>query len=187
MNTISDDVKMKWAELLWSEYKYRHEVYWKSLYLWGGGAIAIQIAPFLKPELRTLVEAIFIFPVLGLIISLIGAWHLSAESERLGAVGRKYDELRGDEYLPERLYRNDKRTWYQQAAMEPLGKAVTFLFTFGLTSFTFVTTSFLFILLYPTKWKIPLIIGISVVCITGITLFVIVNKRKEKYNKTFFA
>ena len=55
----------EWAKLIWSEYEYRHGLYWKSIYLWGGAAVALFVAPFLQPEVKELGSAAFIFPILG--------------------------------------------------------------------------------------------------------------------------
>jgi hypothetical protein len=164
---ISPETKYnEWAGLLWEEYKYRHDLYWKSLYLWGGAATAIFIAPFLKPELGILGPAIFIFPVLGLAISLIGAWHLASESERHNVVSKKYNQVRGKEYSPPWTYEG-KRTWYQQAVSESIGKGVTVLFTFGFGVFFVIDVLFLLILLNSDKWILPFVLGIFLVLITG--------------------
>jgi hypothetical protein len=171
----------EWAGLLWEEYKYRHDLYWKSIYLWGGAATAIFIAPFLKPELEILRSAIFIFPVVGLAISLIGAWHLASESERLGVVVAKYNQIRGENYSPPWVYK-DKRTWYQQAVTESTGKAVTVLFTFGFSVFFILDVLFLIILLNPDRWLLPFVTGIFLVVITGLRLIALVEKRRQEHN-----
>ena len=183
MDTAPEKEYNEWAELIWEEYKYRHDLYWKSIYLWGGAATAIFIAPFFKPELIVLGSAIFIFPVVGLAISLIGAWHLASESERLGVVGAKYNQIRGAQYSPPWIYKGE-RTWYQQAVSESIGKAVTVLFTFGFGVFFILDVLFLMILLNPTKWLLPFIAGILLVASTGFGVIQLVNKRKKEYNKS---
>ncbi|MCR4409134.1 MAG: hypothetical protein QHH43_00565 [Candidatus Saccharicenans sp.] len=182
MNT-SDD--MKWAELLWDEYKYRHMMFWKSFYLWGGAAVTIFIMPFLKKELKVLNQAIFIFPLIGFIISLIGAWHLAAESERLLKIGEKYSQIRKEEYKPGNIYEVPIRTWYMQAVAEPIGKTLTFLFLFSLVIISIVDVLCLIIILYPkSKYACWSFYGSFFMLFFAIfASCMLINKKKNRYNK----
>jgi hypothetical protein len=182
MEYPNDDKSEKWAELLWEEFKYRHELYWKSIFLWGGAATSIFIAPFLKPELRVLNSVVFIFPIIGLAISLIGTWHLAAESERLSVVKRKYDEIRGS-YTPSWPFINIKRSWYEQAVTESTGKAITILFLVCFGTFAVIDFLLLFILLYPTIWITPFLSASFIfVTTSAIWLYRKIYKAMKKHN-----
>jgi hypothetical protein len=183
-NTV-DHIDMKWVELLWDEFKYRHELYWKSLYLWGGAATAVFIAPFLKPELKVLGPAVFIFPVIGLVLALVGAWHLASEGERLMEVGRKFNQFRSaSNTSPDGIFTGIRRTWWQQAVSERIVKSVTLLFTAGFGVFTLIDVLFLIILLYPDQWVVPLVVAFITIITAGIGIYVEINQKKDEFNKS---
>jgi hypothetical protein len=152
----SSDDKHLWAELYWREIEYRHALYWKSLYLWGGGALITLLAPFIRPETKQLENAVFIFPIFGLIIAIVGAWHLAAEAERLALATGEFNRLRG-EYLPTWPYRG-KRNSYQQAVSEPIREAVTFLYLFGFSVLSGVSILFC---LSPKPWGLEMAVWSS--------------------------
>lgn len=136
------EFERKWAELLYKEWEYRHGVYWKSLYLWGGSVIAVLLAPFLRAEFKNLHEAIYFFPLVGLILSLVGAWHLAAEAHRLSMVSEMYNELRKDFTPRSRLF-NEERSCYEHAVTEKIASIISFLFTFGFTALAVVSWLFI--------------------------------------------
>jgi hypothetical protein len=173
---------VEWAKLIWSEYEFRHELYWKSIYLWGGGAVAMFVAPFLRQEVQDLGSAVYIFPVLGLAISWIGTWHLAAESERMRAVMKKYNDLRKG-FKPDWPYKDEERTWLQQAVTESVGSAVTLIFFIGLTAFAFVDVLFLFILSNRENWIAPFFGAAGIVVLVGAYFFLRVNGKKRRHNK----
>lgn len=176
-----ENEKVEWAKLIWQEYEYRHGLYWKSIYLWGGAAIALFIAPFLELTVKDLGSAVFIFPVLGWAISLMGTLHLASESARLGVVISKYNELRGN-LKPKWPYSDSRRTWLHQAVTESIGSAVTLTFGGGLTAFAFVDVLFLLILKNPQNWKLPFYIALAIVLGFGLFIYFLVNKKKKKHN-----
>jgi hypothetical protein len=91
------------AELLWDEWKYRHGLYWKTLFRWGGAVVTLLIIPFIKPEIFSpLPIAALAFPLLAFCVSVFSAWLIGAEQRRFQVVSKKYDELRKD-FLPPRL------------------------------------------------------------------------------------
>jgi hypothetical protein len=93
----------KAAALLWDEWKYRHDLFWRSLYRYAGSVITLWIIPFLKPEVfKPFPAATLLFPVLALFLSVFSAWLLGAEQRRFAMVNAKYDELR-QEFLPPRM------------------------------------------------------------------------------------
>ena len=92
-------------DLLWDEWKYRHELFWKSLFRWGGAVITLWIIPFLKPEVFKPYPIVsLLFPAMGFLLSLFSAWLLGAEQRRFAMVNQKYHELRGA-FLPPRVPR----------------------------------------------------------------------------------
>jgi hypothetical protein len=151
-----------------------------------GAATAISVAPFLRPELKTLGAAVFIFPFLALAIAWIGAWHLAAENERLSVVMAKYNQLR-KHLKPPWPYAGIKRSWYQQAITESVGNTVTFLFVVGFTAFAMVDALFLLILLNPEDWQVPFAIGTFILIGVALVFFLRVNGRKARNNQAVTA
>jgi hypothetical protein len=89
------------AKLLWEEWSYRHELFWRSLYRWGGATVAVSIVPYVNPDLiKDLGVVVLVFPFLSFSISIFAAWHLSAEYARLTKVTEKLREVQG-RYAPQ--------------------------------------------------------------------------------------
>jgi hypothetical protein len=84
------------ANILWKWRKYRNQVYWISIYLWGAASIIISILPYLLPDiLNKLGLAILIFPILGALLSVFAAYLTAVQYKLYKQVDRKYRELLG--------------------------------------------------------------------------------------------
>jgi len=89
--------------LLWEEWRYRHELFWQALYRWGLAAVAVSIAPWIKPDLvNDLRYFVLFFPALASLLALFAAWHIAAEYSRLIKVDARYRALSG-KYAPESI------------------------------------------------------------------------------------
>ena len=120
-------------DLLWEEWKYRHSLFWQSLFRWAGAVVALWVIPFVKPEVfRPWPRIALLFPMVAFVLSLFSAWILGAEQRRFTAVAQKYNELRKD-FVPPRIPANT--TWDSLFAA-PLGAkvAVVYGISFGLIS-----------------------------------------------------
>jgi len=88
------------VNLLWQEWKYRHDLLWKMLFRWAGAVVTLWIIPFLKPEVFNPFPLVALaFPIIALVLSILSAWHLAGEQYRFNLVNAKYRELRGH-YAP---------------------------------------------------------------------------------------
>ena len=86
--------KKEIIDCLWRDYELRQKHYWTSFNRYGVAIIFILIAPYIKPEnIKLLGMWVVIFPVVGLLLSLLSTWLLGAEYQRLRAVKEKYDSI----------------------------------------------------------------------------------------------
>lgn len=91
------------ASLLWDEYRFRHQIFWGSLFRWGAGIITLWILPYIRQDVVGKVRdvsigplaVIAIFPIAAFVFSVLAAIHLGFEYSRLDKVRRKYDEVLG--------------------------------------------------------------------------------------------
>jgi hypothetical protein len=90
---------------LWDDYKMRQGHYWASFNRFGLAIITVLVLPYIKPEnMKPLGRAVILFPIIGLVLSVLSMWLLGAEYQRLQAIKLAYDYfLLGDSTLP---YRN---------------------------------------------------------------------------------
>lgn len=133
------------VKLLWDEWRYRHDLYWSSLYKWGASVVGITIAPYLLPDLILKLKlAVLVFPFLAFLLSCFAAWHLAAEYIRLIPVSRKYKSLLG-KYAPEDIEKDT--TLISQILSFPIGKLVSVIFLGFAFIIEFLNTLILFWLL----------------------------------------
>lgn len=90
------------ADLLWNEWKYRHELWWSSFSRWTGVMVGLWAIPFIKPEIfDPYPYAALLFPLGALVLSFFSMWHLNAEYARLKMVRDRLDGLLGAFRPPE--------------------------------------------------------------------------------------
>jgi hypothetical protein len=121
------------VDLLWDEWKYRHDLFWRLLFQWAGSVVALWIIPFLKPDIfKPYPKAALVFPLLAFFLTLLSAWLLGAEQRRFEMVSVKYDELRQG-YLPPRM---PKKTFADKLFAARVGASVVWFYglTFALVS-----------------------------------------------------
>lgn len=113
------------VQLLWDEWKYRHNLFWRSLFRWSGAVITLLIIPFLKTDVfKPWPMMALVFPVLAALLSLFSAWILGAELGRFAMVNKKYDELRSN-FLPPRL---PTKRWLERGYARPIGASLLRLY-----------------------------------------------------------
>jgi hypothetical protein len=129
-------------ELLWNEWKYRHDLFWRLLFQFAGAVIVLWVIPFLKPEIfKSRPWIALVFPAAAAILSLFSAWILGAEQRRLTMVSKKYDELRG-EFLPPRMPRE---TRLDRFFAWRIGAGIVLFYGFGFTVLSIVVGYFLWL------------------------------------------
>ncbi|MDX2122002.1 MAG: carboxypeptidase-like regulatory domain-containing protein [Gemmatimonadota bacterium] len=109
------------AKLLWEEYQYRHDVFWKSLVRWGAANVAISVVPYVRPEIIPLLKrTVLMLPAMAGFLAVAAALQLLGEYRRLKLVGRTFDGTMGI-YAPHRIKNSKMGIW------------VVLFFAFGLT------------------------------------------------------
>src|SRR5262245_33044349 len=84
---------------IWDDFKMRQAHCWATFNRNALAIITILIVPYLKPDImKPLGRAVLIFPIVGLILSLVSTWLLGAEYQRLRAVKELYERLLTDKY-----------------------------------------------------------------------------------------
>lgn len=122
----------KKATLYWEEWKYRHDIYWKSVNLWGGAIIFLLVAPFTEfANVENLGKYILVFPVAGFFMSFISGWQLSAEIARLQNVTKSLREI-----LP--VHTITPKTLRDRIIFYSIGKFITRLFFFGFSTLSVI-------------------------------------------------
>lgn len=121
----ADNVKKSQiVNLLWEEWKYRHDVFWQSIYRWGLAVGLITIAPYVSPNLIGELDYIVLFfPILAGLVSMFASWHLGAEYVRLKKVDEQYRPLLG-KYRPQPLTNRVERILFKTS----IGRAVSLAF-----------------------------------------------------------
>jgi hypothetical protein len=117
------------ADLLWNEWKYRHDLFWKMLFRWGASVLTLWAIPFLRPVVfKPLPRLALLFPLMAFVLSLFSAWLLAAEQRRFGMVNQMYNELRG-RFLPPRM---PQETRMGKLLAAPIGATIVYIYGLGL-------------------------------------------------------
>jgi hypothetical protein len=128
---------------------------------------------------------LLIFPIVALLTSCIGWWHIRSESDRFKVVSNKYNEIRGPENRPEWLYpKNKKRNLRQQLISEDMNGLILYLYSI-LSFIFFLFGTLLIIDKYYSVWEIPKkIYSISLIipAFSVIHFFIKYNKKKKEHN-----
>lgn len=83
------------ADLVWKEFEYRHDLFWRSLFKWGSAFIVISIVPWVRPDLESqLGRYVLVFPVFAFLLGVGASWHLAAEYHRLMPILQSLKTLR---------------------------------------------------------------------------------------------
>lgn len=97
------------AQLLWDQYKFRQEHYWRSLHRYAFAIITLCVVPFVaKDVVQPLGISIVALPILALLLTGATCWLLWAEYIRLREVMKSFDKLLGD-FGPKKEPKNDLR------------------------------------------------------------------------------
>lgn len=136
---MNDNVEM--IKLYFEESKYRHEHFWSLFFKFSNSILFLIAVPYVRPqEFTLLVDYDLVFPVLGGFLSVIAAWILAAEYERIRVTDQKYNELKPEPYKQIGM----KLTGIRKVLKHRVGTVVTFTFLFGFL----IASIFDFIILY---------------------------------------
>ncbi len=90
--TLVEPLPADKADLIWEQWKYRHEFFWKGFYTVTMTTALVSTLPLFKTDIvSTLKWFALAFPLFGLGFGYLGRTLLLAEYKRLGAVGDAYD------------------------------------------------------------------------------------------------
>lgn len=91
--------EIEMVKIYWEEFKYRHDHYWKSFFKFSFAILFLLILPYAyKEKLDSLGELKILIPILSCILSIVSAWLLAAEYERIIVTNLKYQELKKPPY-----------------------------------------------------------------------------------------
>jgi hypothetical protein len=77
---ITPEVRTLHAELLWSEYRYRHDHIWKVLFQLTAATVLLAIAPYIQTQITRVVSYwVLALPILGIFLLLFGTLLLREE------------------------------------------------------------------------------------------------------------
>jgi hypothetical protein len=93
------------TELLWSEYRYRHDHIWKVLFQLTAATVLLAIAPYIQTEVTRVVSYwVLALPALGLVLLCFGTLLLREELVLFGQIKQRFRQhqqrLLGIEHAP---------------------------------------------------------------------------------------
>jgi hypothetical protein len=82
------------ADLVWDEYKYRHDLCWRLVFQITAGVVAISVVPYLEENIADeLGRWILVLPSIGVALALFGWLRLRREQAILDQVRKRHHEL----------------------------------------------------------------------------------------------
>ena len=86
------------ADRLWKEYQYRHDLAWRVAFQLTGAVVLLAILPYAKPDV-TAVLRVWVIPVplVGVALTVFGIFMMKAELRRLDVVRTEYRILQEKE------------------------------------------------------------------------------------------
>lgn len=176
----------QWINFLWNEYRFRHNLYWYSVFLFGGTAILIYLIPFLLPQRVTdLGLASLFFPFIGFLLSIIGGWHIAAQRTRLALIGKKMAELRDPRFTPDKVNMAINRSWLIETVSCSISKSFVFLFLLGLAPISFIVVDFELGYLFPQLAPILFGISLAIIVLMAFAGFIFIDQRRKRHNHAF--
>jgi hypothetical protein len=120
-------------------FELRQQHYWKTFDRLGLVIVAINIVPYVKPDIRVLLgKLVLAFPIASLALSLFSSWLLGAEYQRLRMVYKQYERILGPE-----IPRMPRDRWWEKLCANPIGLRIALFFGAGLSSFSLASAFFL--------------------------------------------
>jgi hypothetical protein len=118
----SDDkgMELEKAQLLWDEYKYRHELCWKLIFQVTAAVAIVSIIPFTQVDIaKALGYWMVSLPALGIILTLFSIARMNKELDILEKIRTKHRELHKILYDIE--YKPDKSTFSRDVKVYLIG------------------------------------------------------------------
>jgi hypothetical protein len=82
------------ADLVWDEYKYRHDLCWRLVFQITAGVVAISVVPYLEKDIANeLGRWILVLPSIGVALAFFGWLRLRKEQAILDEVRKRHREL----------------------------------------------------------------------------------------------
>src|SRR5262245_29421263 len=109
VSSDSEATDLEKAQLLWDEYKYRHELCWKLIFQVTAAVAIVSIIPFTQVDIAKALGYWMVFlPALGIILTLFSMARLNKELDILDKIRAKHRALHKILYDIE--YKPDKST-----------------------------------------------------------------------------
>jgi hypothetical protein len=177
------------VNLLYNEFQYRHSLLWSVTRLYIILVASLYAYPLFSINTIQRQEfgfRLLVFPLLAVLATFIGWWHIKCESARFKVVSDKYNETRGIENRPKWIYQG-KRNLKEQLISEDMNEL--FLSLFFMLSLIFFLFGTLIILdfgfpkikIHPYTYLV--ILPIPVICI--VVFLVKYHKKKIAHNKKY--
>ncbi|HLF96842.1 MAG TPA: hypothetical protein VI457_06840 [Methylococcaceae bacterium] len=88
---MANEPKFEFVKLVYDEWKYRHDGYWKSLYRWCVAIATLLVIPFVQPEIvNKLQNATIIFPGIAVVMAAISFLQLKTEIGHVESLRKIY-------------------------------------------------------------------------------------------------
>ncbi|HEY6006232.1 MAG TPA: hypothetical protein VIV57_25355 [Anaeromyxobacter sp.] len=98
---VDRETHVEMIKLYWDEMKYRHDNYWKLFTRFSYALIFLLAIPHVYPEkIRSVGRYVVLFPIVGIVLSMVAGFVLAAEYRRISAAGEKMNELKPERYKP---------------------------------------------------------------------------------------
>jgi hypothetical protein len=123
---MNDNIEM--IKIYFEESKYRHDHFWSLFFKFSNSILFLIAVPYVRPqEFTVLANYDFVFPLLGGFLSIVAAWILAAEYERIRVTDQKYNELKTLPYKQISM----NLTGFKRILKYRVGTIVTITFLFG--------------------------------------------------------
>jgi hypothetical protein len=105
-------------ELVWDEYKYRHDLCWRLVFQYTAAIVSLNVAPYVAERVAAAFDYwILLLPAIGLFLAWVGRQRLSGEHDLLDRVRRRhralhYPSLYGADIMPGEGSLRRHTDWY---------------------------------------------------------------------------
>ncbi len=114
-------------ELIWDEYKHRHDLCWRLIFQLTTAVVIISVVPYIKPDVDAkLAFWIVALPIIGIALTVFGLLRLRRELALLSRIRARHRKLQGLLYQDEETHFSAHATAYLMCLIA-LGVVDTFV------------------------------------------------------------
>lgn len=127
----NSQTEIEFAKLYYDEFKYRHDMYWRHFFQFSTFISVLLAFPYLNADKFNNIGIYKVtFPILAIILTLVGAWNLAGEYERIRSTRDKLDELKGKYFIAQKI----KFEGIKLILKPHIGTVITLVYLFGFLS-----------------------------------------------------